>query len=355
MKNEFFNKLEEKKTKIKERLKLKLEYSEKIKNNENNKIFKKYSNIKNNELPKIKLLNYINNNNFEDLDSYYNNFNTNDNNYILYNKIKKGFNNHKKENETNKMNSTKISPKNMHNMNLISFNENINNIYKKVTINDFNKEINQKEFYNMVQNLDNILEVNSPDKNIEDISFKNSKKIASKNAKILKNSYSFKNDKLFLNILNQNKEDNSIEESIAHSNKHKNRFDFLRANTSYSINKNQNMVKNKYNTNKNSKINLYFSGDNEENSDILEAEQNNKNKFNKLRNKKILYEEDLNFNKKNKLKKSFDLEIKNKDFNNKTKKDITDNLNSEEESSDITIVSLCSEDIKDISSDFFDL
>ena len=157
------NKFDEKKTKIKERLKLKLEYSEKIKNNENNKMFRKYNNIKNIELPKIKILNYLNNNS-EDIDLYKNIFNSNYNNenYILYNKIKKLYNiNHKNGKETIIKNyKAKNSPKNMHNMNLISFNENINNIYKKVTINDFNKEINNKGFYKMLQNLDNILEIN---------------------------------------------------------------------------------------------------------------------------------------------------------------------------------------------------
>ena len=48
------------------------------------------------------------------------------------------------------------------------------------------------------------------------------------------------------------------------------------------------------------------------------------------------------------MKKSFDLEIKNKDFSLKNNKD----KNSEEESSDVTIESFCSQDIKDISSDF---
>jgi hypothetical protein len=88
MKNRISNNFDEKKTKIKERLKLKLEYSEKIKNQENSKILKKLNNIKNKELPKIKVLNYLNHNS-DDIDSFNYSFkNNNKNNPIIYNKIK---------------------------------------------------------------------------------------------------------------------------------------------------------------------------------------------------------------------------------------------------------------------------
>ena len=341
MRNEFSNKYEEKKSKIKERLKLKLEYSEKIKNNENNKLLKKYNYIKNKEQAKIKILNYLNNN--EEIDLPNINTNTNDN-LTLHNKIKKGYNIHpKKEKEIIKKNYT---TKNSHNMNLISFNENINNIYRKATINDFNnKEINNKVFYNMLQNLDNILEINSPDKTSEDISYKNSKK-SPKYSENSKNSY--KNDRILSNLSNQNNDNSNIEESntpISMKN-HGNRFNFLRANTTY------NDVKKpkKYLTNKSSPKKVKSKYINENNLDILDTEQNIKNKFNNFKTKKIIYEEDFDYVNKEKIKKSFDLGNNNKDFNQEINKE----NNSEEESSDVTIVSLCSEDIKDISSDFLD-
>ena len=346
MKKEFSNKFEEKKSKIKERFKLKLEYSEKVKNNENNKVLKKFSNIKNNELPKIKILNYLNNNNIENLDSYYNNIN--DNNYILYNKIKKGLNIHKNENDQNaKNNANKNSPNNMHNMNLISFNENINNIYKKVTINDFNKEMNQKDYDYMMQNLDNILESNSPEKSIEDISYKN-RKISPKYS--FKQNNSHKNEKLVLNF----KEDEYgiPEETYTNINKHKkkgNKINYMRTNSTHNNIKKQNMFKKKYYTNKSSVKKIE---DNYNNSDILETEEICKNKFDNLKNKKIIYEEDLYHINKDNIKKSFDLGIKNHDFINYTNKDKLNNSSEEDESSDITIVSLESDDIKDISSDF---
>ena len=269
------NAYNEKKTKIKERLKLKLEYSEKIKNNENNKILKKFSNIKNNELPKFKILNYLNNNS-EDIDLF-NNFNSNNNNdnFIIYNKIKKGYNiHHKNQKEAFKKNYTiKDSPKNLQNMNLISFNENINNIYKKVTINDFNKEMNNKEFYNMLQNLDNILEISSPEKNLENQTLKKIKKISPKNSEISKNS---QNEKILLNILNQNNENNNnIEEPINQIKSQKNdgkRFNFLRSNTTFIDIKKQ---KKNY-TNKSSLKKF----DNEHNIDIIDTEQNIKKKKN---------------------------------------------------------------------------
>ena len=338
------NKYDEKKAKIKERLKLKLEYSEKIKNNENNKILKKFSNIKNNELPKLKISNYLNNNS-EDIDSFNNlNSNNNNDNFIIYNKIKKGYNIHpknKKKSITKKY-TINDSPKNLHNMNLISFNENINNIYKKVTINDFNKEMNNKEFYNMLQNLDNILEINSPDKNSENLSLKMIKKISPNNSEISKNS---RNDKILLNILNQNNENNNnIEEPINQIKCQKNdgkRFNFLRDNTTFIDIKNQ---KKNY-TNKSSLKKF----DNEQNLNILDTEQNIQNKSNNLKAKKKLFEEDFNYINKDNVKKSFDLGENKKDFIQKVYKE---NNSEEEENSDVTIMSLCSEDIKDISSDF---
>ena len=340
MKNRISNNFDEKKTKIKERLKLKLEYSEKIKNQENSKILKKLNNIKNKELPKIKVLNYLNHNS-DDIDSFNYSFkNNNKNNSILYNKVKS------KEIKQNKSYKTSnSSSENMQNMNLISYNENINNIYKKVTINDFNnKEINQKMFYNMIQNIDNILEPNTVDKKYEEISY-NQKKISPKNSK---NNYSFKNEELLLSILNQSKEDYIIpeEQNILEKNqKNKgNRFNFLRSKTIYN-HKNINGLKKKYHTNKPSSRKVKINCDNENNLDILDTSQNTNNK------KILLYDEDISYinkDKKNNMKKSFDLEIKNKDFSLKNNKD----KNSEEESSDVTIESLCSEDIKDISSDF---
>ena len=342
MKKEFSNKFEEKKSKIKERFKLKLEYSEKVKNNENNKVLKKFSNIKNNELPKIKILNYLNNNNIENLDSYYNNIT--DNNYILYNKIKKGLNIHKNENDQNtKNNEKKNSPNNLHNMNLISFNENINNIYKKVTINDFNKEINQKDYDDMMQNLDNILESNSPEKSIDDISYKN-RKISPKYS--FKQNNSHKNGKIVLNF----KEDEYgiPEETYTNINKLKKKgkkINYMRTNSIHHNIKKENMFKKKYYTNKSSVKKIE---DNYNNSDILETEENFKNKFDNLKNKKIIYEEDLYQINKDNIKKSFDLGIKNHNFI----KDKLNNNSEEDESSDITIVSLVSDDIKDISSDF---
>ena len=344
MKNRISNKFDEKKTKIKERFKLKLEYSEKIKNKENSKILKKLNIIKNKELPKIKVLNRLNQNS-DDIDSFnYNNLINN--NSMLYKKIK---NNEIKSNQ--KYNTAKTSNENLQNMNLISFNENINNIYKKVTINDFNnKEINQKMFYNMIQSIDNILEPNSTfDKKNEEknYNYKN-KKIMTQNY----SNYSFKNDDLLLNILDHSKE---IPEEESYSpcknkkndGKEGNRFNFLRSKTIYNKHKNQNVIKKKYYTNKGSPKKIEINCDNDNNIDILETDQN-------TINKKVLFEEDLSYNNNNKnLKKSFDLGMKNK-YIKKNKNNIKNN-SEEEESSDVTIESLCSEDIKDISSDFSNL
>ena len=80
--------------------------------------------------------------------------------------------------EYNQNNLSKSSSKNPKNMNLISFNENINNIYKKITINDFNnKEIKQKVFYNVVHNTHHNLESNSEDIKIEDMDYQTKNKI----------------------------------------------------------------------------------------------------------------------------------------------------------------------------------
>jgi hypothetical protein len=78
----------------------------------------------------------------------------------------------KNEVDNSQSNLSKSSSKKPKNMNLISFNENINNIYKKITINDFNnKEINQKVFYNVVHNTHHNLESNSEDIKIEDMDY----------------------------------------------------------------------------------------------------------------------------------------------------------------------------------------
>ena len=349
MKNRISNKFDEKKTKIKERFKLKLEYSEKIKNKENSKILKKLSNFKNKELPKIKVLNRLNQNS-DDIDSFnYNNLINN--NSMLYKKIK---NNEIKSNQ--KYNTAKTSNENLQNMNLISFNENINNIYKKVTINDFNnKEINQKMFYNMIQNIDNILEPNLiVDKKYEVKNYNYKNKIIPQNS----SNNTFKNDDLLLSILNQSKEIPEEEEPYSpgknrkNDGKEGNRFNFLRSKTIYNKHKYPNIIKKKYYTNKGSPKKVEINCDNDNNIDILETDQN-------TINKKILYEEDLSYNNnnnKNILKKSFDLDMKNKNLNiKKNKKYIKQNNSEEEESSDVTIESLCSEDIKDISSDFSNL
>ena len=236
----------------------------------------------------------------------------------------------------------------MHNMNLISFNENINNIYKKVTINDFNKEINQKDYDYMMQNSDNILESNSPEKSIEDISYKNRKNSPKYT---FKQNNSHKNEKIILKF----KEDEYgiPEEGYNNNSKHKkigNENNYIRTNSTHNNIKKQNIFKKKYYTNKPSVKKLednYYN-----NSYILETEDNYKNKFNNLKNKKILYEEDIYQINKDNIKKSFDLGIKNHYFNNSTNNEKLNKNSEEEESSDITIVSFLSEDIKDISSDF---
>lgn len=344
------NKIEEKKSKIKERFKLKLEYSEKIKNNENNKVLKKLNNIKKNELPKIKVLNYLNSNT-ENSESFHNPTNI-DKNYIIYNKIKKGLNLHNKNIKNNKINnSTKVSSQNLQNMNLISYNENINNIYKKVTINDFNnKDIDQKAFYEMIQNF-NILDSNSNNDKKDNIDFKQTNNIPPKNL-----YKSFNNEKIVFNILNQGKEDNNTNEvnnNVSPENKNEgNRFNFLRKNRKHETIKLRKPIFNedKYHTNKVSPRKLVL--DYNEDNDIIESKQNKiNNELNSFKNKRKLYkEDDDNFiNENNNWNKYFTSEIKNKYLNYRNNKDILNNK-SEAESSDVTIISLKSEEIKDLSS-----
>jgi hypothetical protein len=324
MKNKTPNRYEERKSKIKERIKLKLEYSEKIKNEENNKVLKKITKMKKKEFPK---LNVFNSNNM-DSDSY--NLNKNKN-YKIFNKLKSGIITRQKNNILDKS-----TPPNMENMKLISYNENINNIYKKVTINDYNnKDMDQNVFYNII-NVDNICETN------EDIEYTKPTKKAPKYSVNLINSY--KNDQLLFNFLNQDKIDDTTQnEQISSIRKKKkndgNRFNFLRAKSNCNIGKKDGIIK-KYNTNKNSfrKINI-------DNNDISKKDNNNIKEI----KKKIEYEEDMYFHSKDKNKKTIDNNNDSKSMNNNCK---SNNIISEEESSDITIISLCSEDIKDISSDF---
>jgi hypothetical protein len=324
MKNKTPNRYEERKSKIKERIKLKLEYSEKIKNEENNKVLKKITKMKKKEFPK---LNVFNSNNM-DSDSY--NLNKNKN-YKIFNKLKSGIITRQKNNILDKS-----TPPNMENMKLISYNENINNIYKKVTINDYNnKDMDQNVFYNII-NVDNICETN------EDIEYTKPTKKTPKYSVNLINSY--KNDQLLFNFLNQDKIDDTTQnEQISSIRKKKkndgNRFNFLRAKSNCNIGKKDGIIK-KYNTNKNSfrKINI-------DNNDISKKDNNNIKEI----KKKIEYEEDMYFHSKDKNKKTIDNNNDSKSMNNNCK---SNNINSEEESSDITIISLCSEDIKDISSDF---
>jgi hypothetical protein len=324
MKNKTPNRYEERKSKIKERIKLKLEYSEKIKNEENNKVLKKITKMKKKEFPK---LNVFNSNNM-DSDSY--NLNKNKN-YKIFNKLKSGIITRQKNNILDKS-----TPPNMENMKLISYNENINNIYKKVTINDYNnKDMDQNVFYNII-NVDNICETN------EDIEYTKPTKKTPKYSVNLINSY--KNDQLLFNFLNQDKIDDTTQnEQISSIRKKKkndgNRFNFLRAKSNCNIGKKDGIIK-KYNTNKNSfrKINI-------DNNDISKKYNNNIKEI----KKKIEYEEDMYFHSKDKNKKTIDNNNDSKSMNNNCK---SNNINSEEESSDITIISLCSEDIKDISSDF---
>ena len=358
MKNGALN-YEDKKSKMKERLKLKLEYSEKIKNLENNKMLKKLNILKNNnELPKIKVLNSYNNY-IEEIDTY-----NNSDNYLTNNKIKKGNNinmNKKNEAEYTQNSLSKSSSKKPKNMNLISFNENINNIYKKITINDFNnKEINQKVFYNVVHNTHNNLESNSDDVKIEDMDYQSKNKVSYKYSDKVVGSY--KNDQLLLNILNQNKEDYNIPEKqktqIKKNKKDDERFDFLRTKKSLNTNMTPLAIKNKYNTNKSS-VNKLLNSENDINFDFLENDENTKKKYNNFINKKTVYEEDNYYLKKDNLnlKQAYNNEISNNDYiSNTTNKNLDEakNKSSENESSDVTIFSFLSEDIKDISSDYFD-
>jgi hypothetical protein len=333
MKNELTCK-NERKSKIKERLKQKLEYSEKIKDIEYNKKIKLYNNIKNKELPKIKVLNYIKNNDITEGDNNYNQkININKKYYGLKNKNN---NKYKSYNTELNINDSLNNSQNLKGMNLISFNENINNIYKKVTINDYNnKDMDQNVFYNII-NVDNICETN------EDIEYTKPTKKTPKYSVNLINSY--KNDQLLFNFLNQDKIDDTTQnEQISSIRKKKkndgNRFNFLRAKSNCNIGKKDGIIK-KYNTNKNSfrKINI-------DNNDISKKDNNNIKEI----KKKIEYEEDMYFHSKDKNKKTIDNNNDSKSMNNNCK---SNNINSEEESSDITIISLCSEDIKDISSDF---
>ena len=259
-------------------------------------------------------------------------FNLNKNkNYKIFNKLKSGIITYKKKNILDKSTSP-----NMENLKLISYNENINNIYKKVTINDYNnKDMDQNVFYNII-NVDNICETN------EDIEYTKPTKKTPKYSVNLINSY--KNDQLLLNFLNQDKiEYTTPNEQISSiRNKKKNdgkRFNFLRAKSNCNIGKKDGVVK-KYNTNKNSlrKMNI-------DNNDISKKYNNNIKEM----KKKSEYEEDMYFDSKDKNKKTIENNIDSKSMNNYCK---SNNINSEEESSDITIISLCSEDIKDISSDF---
>jgi len=358
MKNGALN-FDDKKTKMKERLKLKLEYSEKIKNLENNKMLKKLNILKNNELPKIKVLN-LNNNYIEEIDSY-----NNGSNYLINNKLRNSINSNltkKNEGKLNRSTLSKSSAKKPKNMNLISFNENINNIYKKITINDFNnKEIKQKVFYNVVHNTHNNLESNSDDIKIEDMDYQTKNKVSCKYSDKIVGSY--KNEQLLFNILNKNKEDYNMPEKqntqIKKNKKDDERFNFLREKT----NINSLEIKSKYKTNKSSDNKLIINSEKDINFDGLENDENTKNKFkyNNFMNKKIAYEEDTYYlNKDNlNLKKSYnnDNEISNKDYSSNIenkKLDEPKNKSSEDESSDVTIFSFLSEDIKDISSDFFD-
>ena len=337
MKNGALN-FDEKKTKMKERLKLKLEYSEKIKNLENNKMLKKLNILQNKELPKIKVLN-----------SY--------NNYIGNNSNM----NKKNEAEFTQSSLSKSSSKKPKNMNLISFNENINNIYKKITINDFNnKEINQKIFYNVVHNTHNNLESNSDDIKIEDMDYQTKNKIPYKYSDKVVGSY--KNEQLLFNILNKNKEDYNIPEKqktqIKKTKKDDERFNFLRTKTSINTITKPLVIKNKYNTNKSS-VNKLLKSEKDITFDFLETNEKKKKKYNNFINKKTVYEEDNYYLKKDNLnlKQSYNIEISKNDYiSNITNKKLEEakNKSSEDESSDVTIFSFLSEDIKDISSDFFD-
>ncbi len=329
MKNKTPNKFKERKSKIKERIKLKLEYSEKIKNEENNKVLKKLNNMKKKELPKIKTLN----SNIIDSDSF--NFKINKN-YKIFNKLKSGILLQKRSNILDK--SSPQNTQNMENMKLISYNENINNIYRRVTINDYNnKEMDQNVFYNII-NVDNICETN------EDIDNRSPSKKSPKYSVNLINSYN--NDQLLFNFLNQDKIDYITPKenisSIRMKKKDGSRFNFLRTQTNCNIHNKNDFIK-KYNTNKNSfrKIKI----------DSTKKNINNKKGFNNSVHKNSIYEEDIYSDSKDKNKKRIDNSggTDSKSMNNYSK---SNNINSEEESSDITIISLCSEDIKDLSSDF---
>ena len=301
--------IDDKKIEMKERMKLKLEFSEKVKNNENNKVIKRLKNIKNNELPKIKVINYVKNNEVKGNELYNINITNNDKSYIIYNKIKNGVNkSFKRKIELNKNNKTpEKSSHSLQNMNLISFNENINNIYKKVTINDFNnKVIEHKNIYNMIDNLDNIINTSIINKKIDGID---------------KNE---KNDRKRLKLIKKKTIKNYLENER----------------------KNKNVKANKYYS---EKISPRKFGNNNTNDVFIEDEP--KNKINL--NKKMIYKEDvLNKNYYDLENKNKILEINDNKNKNKSEKKNKKNISEDEESSDVTIVSLSSGDIKDISSDF---
>jgi len=340
MKNELTYK-NKKKTKIKERLKQKLEYSEKIKDIEYNKKIKKYHNIKNKELPKIKVLNYIKNNNIAEGDNNYNQkLNINEKYFGLKSL---NYNNYKSYNTEFNINDSLNNSQNLKGMNLISFNENINNIYKKITINGFNnKEMNKSVYYNIISQ--------------QNVKAKSNNKINNKNKKIIPKKFSHKvlgaYEKVdeVLNALSQNKGEYAIPEaqdtSFNSYENNGNRFNFLKANNMKNIINNQNLDNKKYYTNKSS-LRKY-----DKNLDYLENEE-------KPINKKI-YEEDVYFINKDNLKLEKSLDLKSNENDCIIKKDLKnlDNSSSKneiDEISDVTLVSFISEDIKDISSDFSNL
>lgn len=343
MKNELTCK-NERKSKIKERLKQKLEYSEKIKDIEYNKKIKLYHNIRNKELPKLKVLNYIKNNDItEGGNSYNQKFNINKKYYGI-----KSNNNKKYKSYNNKLNinDSLNNSQNLKGMNLISFNENINNIYKKITINDFNsKEINKNDYYDL------IAQYNIKAKSSNKMNNKNNKKVPKKfSHKIIR---TYENIDLILNELTQKKEEYSIPEiqdtSFKGYENNEKRFNFMKINNKTNKINIPNLDKKNYYTNKASPRKY------ETNLDFIENEE-------MIINKKV-YEEDVYFiNKDNlKLKKSLELRSNENDYIIKEDLNKLDNNSSKleqdekDERSDVTLISFISEDIKDISSDFSDL
>ena len=337
MKNELTYK-NERKSKIKERLKQKLEYSQNIKDIEYNKKIKQYQNIKTKELPKIKILNknndiIVGDNNYNQKlninKKYYGLKNINNNNYKSYNT------------ELN-INDSLNNSHNLKGMNLISFNENINNIYKKITINDFNsKEINKNDYYDI------IAQHNRKAKSSNKMDNKNDKKVTKKFSNKIIGSNG--NADFILNELNQNKGEYSIPEvqeisfkSYGNTGK---RFTFMKINNEENIINNPNLDNQKFYTNKESPRKY------EANLDFIEKEE-------MPINKKI-YKEDVYFINKDNLKLEKSLDLQSNENDNIIKKDFKNLDNSSwhklDERSDVTLESFISEDIKDISSDFSDL